>query len=185
MPDGPKVRRIRSAEDLAAIEESIQSAAANTIRALNEVFARRSPVQAMAAMKFEAVGFDPLTGTALNLVEQINQMFTCLASCAAVRYLIEKHPDSAPFTMNLCTSAGSDIITDNRQVAAEVFAATHPHSNNKLRLDAAKVRATGAEHTYVFYSCPGHEPGERTRVASAPDVRIVSLGSPFSPLQSA
>lgn len=176
MPDATKVRSIRSADDLDVIEASIRSAAENTIRDLRDMFEKTPPVAAMAAMKFRAIGFDPLRGHPLHLIEQINQMFTYLASCAAVRYLIEKHPDSVPFTMNLGTSPGSDIQSADEQVVAEVFAATHPNSNDKLRRDAAKVRAANAPHKYVFYACQSHDHGERPRLAAAPDVRVISLG---------
>lgn len=178
-----RVRSIRSAEDLKEIEESIRSAAANATRSLQELLTQASPMDAMAAMKFHAIGFDPLSGNPQNLVEQLNQMFTYLGSCAAVRYLLDKHPGSAPFTMNLGIAPGPDIISEDGQVVAEVFTATHPGSNDKLRRDVRNVHSRGAQHAYVFYSCRGFEAGERTRLASAPEVNIVSLGALCPPLR--
>ena len=38
------------------------------------------PMEALRAMKFERIGFNPLDGTPLNLIEQLNQTFHDLAS---------------------------------------------------------------------------------------------------------
>jgi hypothetical protein len=39
-----------------------------------------SPLELLSAMRFQTVGHDPLTGDALNVVEQLNQTFTILVS---------------------------------------------------------------------------------------------------------
>lgn len=82
-------------------------------------------------MKFSPVGCDPLDAdTPLNLIEQINQTFTYLASAKAVKLLLQLHPELAPFTVNLGTSPGSDIESrTGAALAAEVFAAVNTSNN--------------------------------------------------------
>lgn len=89
-----------------------------------------------------------------TLIEQLNQSFTYLASIEAAKWLLERHPDHAPYNLNLGTTPGSDIESEDGEVAAETFAATHPDSNDKLRKELEKVRATSARHQYVFYLSP-------------------------------
>ncbi len=54
-------------------------------------------------------GHDPLTGEALNVIEQLNQTFTILVSLRAVERLIEMHPEANGFRLALATSSGRDI----------------------------------------------------------------------------
>lgn len=56
-------------------------------------------------MKFGGVGFDPLNSNrALNIIEQINQSFTYLASFYALEVLFTEYPELAPFRLNLGTA---------------------------------------------------------------------------------
>ena len=99
----------------------------------------------LEALKFKQSGRDPLDPTKpLNMIEQLNQTFTYLVSVRAVEFLFEKHPEAAPFRVNLGTAAGSDVESVDGSVAAEVFAAVAPHNNHKLAKDIAKVRSTPA-----------------------------------------
>jgi hypothetical protein len=171
-----KRRTIRCEEDIVQVERLVRSAAEATSSAVRDLLGRLNAVDAMAAMKFEAIGHNPLSDDRWNIVEQLNQMFTYLATCEALRYLFRVHPEAAPYVINLGTSAGSDIIAHDGSVAAEVFAATHPASNDKLRKDAAKVFLIPAKHRYVFYSCPRENEGPRQSLPAHPSVSIVSLG---------
>lgn len=100
----------------------------------------------LKSLRFELVGHDPLTGEPLNVVEQLNQTFTILVSLRAVEKLIEFHPDAGGFRLALGTSSGRDIesvVPD--MVAAEVFSATRPSSNQKLKKDVARLSADPAQ----------------------------------------
>lgn len=122
---------------------------------LQDLLARDGGLSALAALKFGEAGCDPLDSSrSLNLVEQLNQSFTYLASIAATAWLFEHHPDNAPFVLNLGTAPGSDIVSQDGVIAAETFAATHPGSNRKLEKDVEKVRAMEAVHKYVFFLSP-------------------------------
>ena len=92
------------------------------------------PMALLKALRFEMVGHNPLTGDPLNVVEQLNQTFTILVTLRAIERLIELHPEAGGFRLALGTSSGRDI--ENvvpALVAAEVFAATHPASNQNAQ----------------------------------------------------
>lgn len=150
-----KQRLISSVSELDALEESIVTAARATAERLATDLSQPNALVAMARLKFTSSGCDPLDlQRSLNFVEQLNQSFTYLATIEAARWLFERHQEHAPFILNLGTSPGADIASADCAVAAEVFAATHPDSNNKLRKDMAKVRSTNAVRRYVFYLSP-------------------------------
>lgn len=131
----------------------------------------------MERLKFEKMGYDPLNSSrGLNFIEQLNQTFTYLASMKAAEFLFEEHPEISSITLNLGTASGSDIESrDCGGIAAEVFAATKPSSNNKLNKDIKKVSDTDAKHKYSFFMCPDVEPGEYASKSSK-DVMVWSLG---------
>lgn len=123
-------------------------------------------------MKFAEVGHDPLDSSrSLNLVEQLNQTFTYLASIAGARWLMPHHPECLPLTPNLGTTRGSDIVSKCGRFAAETFAATRPNSNDKLREDVQKVRHSGAAQKFVFYLSP------KPTAPKVEDVTVVRLDS--------
>jgi hypothetical protein len=87
--------------------------------------------------------------------------------------LIELHPDAGGFRLALGTSSGRDIesvVPD--MVAAEVFSATHPNSNQKLKKDLARLSADPARHRYVFFAAPGYVAGRHERLETAPGVQV-------------
>ncbi len=107
------------------------------------------------AIKFAQIGKDPIKDNSLNFIEQLNQTFTYLVSIEAVKYLLKVHPESAPYTMNLGTQSGYDIISTNGDIIAEVFSATSPTSNDKINKDCKKLIANDtAVFKYVFFYCP-------------------------------
>ena len=111
-------------------------------------------------MKFGGIGFDPLNSKrGLNIIEQINQSFTYLASFYALEVLFIEYPELAPFRLNLGTAPGSDI--ESECLAAEVFAAVAPTSNQKLKKDINKVLETNTRLKFVFFMCPNFELGRQ------------------------
>ncbi len=135
------------------------------------------PLILLRKLKFDQEGCDPLNPKRdLNLIEQLNQIFTYWATFEAAGYLWKKH-EVTSLTFHLGTTAGWDIETaDNGGIAAEVFSAVTPQNNSKLRKDVAKVSRAGVKHKYVFYSCPGYTPGIQPTDTRHPDVMIVSVG---------
>lgn len=166
-----KRQSIATLSDVDRLETLITSSAETTAGRLRDILQASSGIDALARLKFTPAGCDPLEpDRGLNVVEQINQTFTYLASLAAVRWLLTRHPASAPYTLNLGTTSGSDIASVDGLVAGEVFAATHPDSNDKLRKDLDKVGLSKATHKYVFYLSP-----QTSRRPNRPGISAVRL----------
>ena len=173
-----KTRIIQSQAELMELAGRIADAADSAVATLGHLCHSSSSFQVLASIKFKQIGADPLESTPLNLIEQVNQTFTYLASLEAVHYLFNEHTEHAPFRVNLGTASGSDVESLDGMVAAEVFSAVSPSNNRKLTKDIKKVNATDAQHRYVFYACPNRLPGE-TSVSNYPHVRVISLGCNF------
>jgi hypothetical protein len=132
-----------------------------------------SPLELFSALRFQPVGHDPLTGEALNVVEQLNQTFTILASLRAVERLIEMHAEANGFRLALATRSGRDIESvEPNLVAAEVFSATHPSSNDKLRKDIQRLASDGALHRYVFFAAPNFTRGRQAHLEIVAGVEV-------------
>jgi hypothetical protein len=169
-----KRQSIATLSDIDRLESLISSSAEVTAGRLQAIFQASAGLDALARLKFTPAGCDPLEpARELNVVEQINQSFTYLAGLAAVRWLLSRHPANAPYTMNLGTTSGSDIASSDGVVAGEIFAATHPDSNDKLRKDLDKVGLSSAAHKYVFYLSP-----RASRRPPRPGITAVKLEHP-------
>lgn len=119
-------------------------------------------------VKFEQIGVDPLCPKRLlNFIEQVNQSFTYLASFRAAQILMKRHPLLRPLTLNLGTSAGSDIVSADGELAAEVFASVRLKNNGKLKKDIQKVTETPASLKYVFFMCPDYAEGRQKQLERA------------------
>jgi hypothetical protein len=154
---------IRSIADAELMHAQILDSAARTAAWLRSFDAE--PMTFLRKLRFETVGHDPLTGQPLNVVEQLNQTFTILVSLRAVETLIELHPEAGGFKLALGTSSGRDIESVTPDfVAAEVFSATHPRSNQKLHKDIARLASDPARHRYVFFAAPGYAPGRQPQL---------------------
>ena len=79
-------RLIQSTQDVEAVRAEVLRSAERT-RAWLSGFVGE-PLGLLKAMKFEAIGTDPLTGEPLNLIEQLNQTFTVLVTLRAVERLL-------------------------------------------------------------------------------------------------
>jgi hypothetical protein len=170
-----KVREISTTVEIDDLEDAIVSSADTTANAVRSMLAGARGIQVLAQLKFQQAVANPLSERSLNVIEQINQTFTYLASCDALRYLFSHHPDRAPFIVHLGTAPGPDIASRDGTLIAEVFAATYPGSNGKLRKGLGKLRACRtAAVRYLFYSCPVDADFLPSRVDC--DVTIVSLG---------
>ena len=66
-------------------------------------------------MKFKETGFEPLESKPINIIEQLNQLFTYLVSIEAVIYLIKIHLNKT-FILNLGTASGNDIESSDSTI---------------------------------------------------------------------
>lgn len=172
-----KKRILYSADEASQIIESVTQSA---MRAMEQVamLPKEQALRSLWSMKIERLGCDPLNAdTPLNLIEQLNQSFTYVASAKAVKVLLSLHPELAPFTLNLGTTAGSDIESlKGEGLAAEVFAAVNTKNNRKLSKDIEKVGLVNTQFKYVFFMCPGYEPGRQVQLETRYDVEVWSVG---------
>jgi hypothetical protein len=164
---------IHSIDQAETMHARLLEGAAATAKFLREFSGE--PMALLKALRFELVGHDPLTGEPLNVVEQLNQTFTILVTLRAIERLIELHPDAGGFKLALGTSSGRDIesvVPDF--VAAEVFSATKPTSNRKLKKDIARLSTDPARYRYVFFASPGFLPGrqDKLELKTAPGVHV-------------
>jgi hypothetical protein len=168
--------KLHSAEDVEPHIERLQDAANKTQMRIRAFSGHNDGLMLLREMKFGKLGCDPLkTDCKWNLVEQISQTFTYLASFKAAEILFGWHPKLTELVLNLGTSSGTDIESECGGIAAEIFAATSPSSNGKLNKDIQKVSKTDAQYKYVFFLCPNVEPGEYS-IPRVTEVRIWSLG---------
>ena len=172
--------KITSIQELDKQVQSVRSAAERTVRALRDLLAHETDsLQVLRLMKFTGLGHHPGEDRSLNLIEQINQTFTYLVSLEAARWALLKHPRLLVqgLNMNLGTQAGFDLESvEEGFLAAEVFAATHPRSNDKLRKNVARLAlAPHVLHRYVFFSCPDYALGRQTKLETVPGIELWSL----------
>ena len=146
---------IRSMEDINRYLDEIRKAAAH---AHAWIAAQTSePLDLLRRMKFEMIGFHPIEGRALNLVEQINQTWTYMAALAAAKHLLELHPEAGGYWLapGAHASRPLDIMSEAEGlVGAETFAAVHPRNNRKLDKDLRKLAIRAEQHRYVFFMSP-------------------------------
>lgn len=153
---------LHNPEEVEDYLEMLQDSANEAQMKIMDYSGNHDGMMLLQKMKFEEFGFDPLNPERnLNLIEQINQTFTYLSSFKAVELLFDWYPDLSKLSLNLGTASGTDIESPEYDgIAAEIFSATRPNSNNKLNKDIDKVSSVNAKHKYVFFLCPSIEPGE-------------------------
>lgn len=130
---------VSSIKELEQLEQKLYESMDKSLAQISAEITSSSSQTLFSKMKFGGIGFDPLdSNRGLNLIEQINQSFTYLASFYALEILFTKYPELAPFKLNLGTTAGSDIESECGGLAAEVFASVTPTNNQKLKKDINK-----------------------------------------------
>lgn len=142
---------IESKKQISVLRSSIYENGNKTYDRIVQDINDTSPLDLFADIKFNKFGLDPIKGTPLNFIEQLNQMFSDLVVLHAVEELIEKYPDKQ-FEVNFGARAGFDIQSVDKMVVAECFAVTSVNSNGKLREDAKKLMKLPAEaEKYIFF----------------------------------
>ena len=109
----------------------------------------------LAVLRFPETGWHPVTHEPSNVVEQINQTFTCLVTLAGLRELHRLHADVRRYKVRWAETNGLDIEGEGDLIAAESFAATHLGSNRKLSKELVKMETVAAKHRYLFAYAPG------------------------------
>jgi hypothetical protein len=133
---------IQSVEDVDLYISRIRKAAADAQAWMTSQAG--DPLDFLRRIKFEMVGFHPVDGRALNVVEQINQTWTYVVALAATRHLLDLHPDAGGYRLapGATASLPLDIMSQaDGLVGAETFAAVDPRNNTKLAKDLTKMAA--------------------------------------------
>lgn len=158
--------------DLAKYLGTIRDATERTAAAIT---AASSPMDMFKQMKFERIGFHPVEGHSLNLIEQINQTFTYLVALRATAWLLDRHPNAGGF--RLAPGAKAELPLDIMSVepnlvGAETFAAVHPGNNCKLAKDIMKLQEFQYRFRYVFFYSPDFPPGRVERLERYPGIEV-------------
>jgi len=170
----PKRRTINTYAEAEDMHQKLAEGAARTAKWL--AAQTNDPMSLLRSMRFDTVGHDPLTLEPLNFVEQLNQTFTILVTLRAIEQLFELHPDAGGFRLALGTSSGRDIESvKERLVAAEVFSATRPTSNQKLKKDQMRLATDPAQYRYVFFCCPGYTAGRQPALEKISGIQIYAV----------
>ena len=167
---------IRSIGDADRLMTLIRDSAA---RVHNWVAAQSGdPLEVLRRMKFDPIGFHPVAGQALNLVEQINQTWTYAAAIAAARQLLLLHPEAEGFYLSPGAHMARELDIMSvvpGLVGAETFAAVDPRNNNKLASDLAKLATRTETHRYVFFLSPKCKGAMRQRKLERDGVQVWSV----------
>lgn len=151
MINSNKVKSISNIADALTLKGHILESAEIAKSNILSLTSGSSAINLLYELKFKETGFEPLESKHINIIEQLNQLFTYLVSIEAVIHLIKLHPNKT-FTLNLGTASGNDIESSDATIIAEVFSATSPKSNSKLEKDIIKVNSNlTALEKYVFY----------------------------------
>ncbi len=168
-------------QDADAYIDDLRVSAEEAQLKLAEILEYADPLDFLYRIKFEGIGCDPFNSQrSLNLIEQVNQTFTYLASFKAAKTLFSWHSGLTSLRMNLGTQSGTDIESDyNGGISAEVFAAVSPASNDKLKKDIKKVSKSQARHKYVFFMCPNCDEGQYLKCKVPKEIKVWSLGNEY------
>ena len=142
---------IETKDKILELRSKIYENAETTYGRIKQSVTLDSPFGLFSDIKFNKFGLDPIKGTPLNFIEQLNQMFSDLVVLYAVEEMLSKYPDKT-FEVNFGAHAGFDIQSADGKVVAECFAVTSVGSNNKLREDAKKLMQFHADvEKYIYF----------------------------------
>lgn len=144
---------VKTPEEIERHKKAIKT---NTEKSFEQVKAKIASLSAMtflAEIKFDKMGIDPLRGTELNFIEQVNQTFSDLVVLEGAYQLLQLYPDTT-LKLSFGSVPGFDIESTDGMIAAECFAVTTATSNRKMEKDCAKLmsKAWDKQKYIYFYS---------------------------------
>ena len=165
-------------KNLSTLMEKLEVSAVKTQSSIKKLASGKDAKAFLFECKFNQSGFNPLDSSIkLNLIEQLNQTFTYLASFKGADYIFLHHKKIKSLTLNLGTASGTDIETDeDGGVVAEVFASVNPSNNQKLKNDINRISLVDAKHRYVFFISPKKELGIYKSIWDVDNVKVISFG---------
>ena len=165
-------------KNLSSLIEQLEASAVKTQSSIKKLASSKDAMSFLFECKFNQCGCNPLDSSIqLNLIEQLNQTFTYLASFKGAEYIFSKHTKVKSLTLNLGTASGTDIEThEDGGVVAEVFASVNPSNNQKLKNDINRISMVDAKHRYVFFISPKKELGIYESSWDVDNVTVISFG---------
>ena len=165
-------------KNLSNLIEQLEVSAVKTQSSIKKLASGKDAMTFLFECKFNQSGFNPLDSSIkLNLIEQLNQTFTYLASFKGAEYIFLHHKKVKSLTLNLGTTSGTDIETDeDAGVVSEVFASVNPSNNQKLKNDINRISLVDAKHRYVFFISPKKELGIYKSIWDFDNVKVISFG---------
>ena len=167
---------IRSVADAERLMDQIRASA---VRVHDWIAAQTGdPLDMLRRMKFDPVGFHPVEGRPLNLVEQINQTWTYAVAVAAARQLLLLHPKAGGFHLAPGARMARELDIMSAVpglVGAETFAAVDPRNNNKLAADLMKLASRPETYRYVFFLSPRFPEAARQPQLERDGVQVWSI----------
>lgn len=167
---------IETKKQVEDLKEKIYKSAEDTFEQVKSMMQTNSAIELLFQMKFEKIGFDPIEGNEINIIEQINQLFSDLVAVEAVKDLLLRYPGKS-FRTHLGTEAGFDIESIDGTVVAECFAVTTASSNGKLKKDSEKLmtKAFGQKKYIFFYSHNDVESKLKNVYGKFPDITYIRV----------
>ena len=167
---------IRTVEEIEQLKEKIISNADTTYEQLKVRALDLSAIAFLAEVKFDKTGLDPLKGTELNFIEQLNQMFSDLVVLEGAEQLLRLNP-GRELKLSFGPAPGFDIVSSDGEVVAECFAVTTATSNQKLQKDCSKLmcKAVGKQKHIFFYSRNDSEEKLHRIYDKYPEIRFTRI----------
>lgn len=139
--------------EVTTLKEKMYESAEKTYEQLKKMLNTHGALEVLFKMKFDKIGYDPIDFAELNLIEQINQLFSDLVAMSALEELFARYPNKK-FRTHLGAEPGFDIESLDGEIVAECFAVTMAASNGKLKKDSEKLmlKAEGRKKYIFFYS---------------------------------
>lgn len=133
------------------LKKKMYKSSSATYEKLKASIENLSAIEFLFDMKFNKMGFDPISGTELNIIEQINQLFSNLVVMEALKDLLTMYPEKS-FELHLGTKPGFDIESTDGTIVAECFAVTMASSNGKLKKDSEKlILKAPIQKKYIYF----------------------------------
>jgi hypothetical protein len=106
------MHKVITRKNLNSLIEQLDVSAAKTQSSIKKLASSKDAMAFLFECKFNQSGFNPLDSSIkLNLIEQLNQTFTYLASFKGAEYIFLHHKKVKSLTLNLGTASGTDIET--------------------------------------------------------------------------
>ena len=136
--------------EISLLEDKILKNAEAAFESIKAFTESSGALSFFSAIKFTKLGKSPISGDALNLIEQINQTHSNLVVLSAAHDLLNRHPGKT-FRLCLGVESGYDIQSTDGEIIAECFAVTRIDSNDKMNRDCKRLLTSSTPYMYIYF----------------------------------